>query len=106
MARLNYKIMFIASEVVWVEDIIRRLEEIINTQDGYVLNIKRSGNRRLAYAIKNEERGNFVRIEFMAVPKVIRVLDKVMEGASCILWHKFIRVTGLEFGSKSDYQCY
>ena len=106
MSRLNYKIMFIASESVWVEDIIRRLEEIINTQDGYVLNIKRSGTRRLAYAIKNVERGNFVRIEFMAEPKVIRVLDKVMAGASFILWHKFIRVTGLGFGCKCDYQCY
>lgn len=105
MARLDYKIMFIASEVVWIEDIIRRVEEIITSKDGYVLNIKRTCTKRLAYPIKNVVRGTYISMEFMAEPSVIRLLDKVMGEASFILWHKFNRVTGLGFGCKSNYQC-
>jgi len=58
------------------EPVIKRVEETITQQGGYMALIDDWGNRKLAYAIKKKERGHYIRFDFCGTGAVVNEIER------------------------------
>ena len=58
------------------EPVIKRVEETIAQQGGYMALIDDWGTRKLAYAIKKKERGHYIRFDFCGTGAVVDEMER------------------------------
>ena len=58
------------------EPVIKRVEETITQQGGYMALIDDWGTRKLAYAIKKKERGHYIRFDFCGTGAVVNEIER------------------------------
>jgi small subunit ribosomal protein S6 len=72
--------------------VIKRVQDVIEQQDGYLVFIDDWGSRKLAYEIKKKERGYYVRFDFCGTAAVVdemerffRIDDRVLKFMTVLL---------------------
>jgi small subunit ribosomal protein S6 len=80
--KYQYELTYVISGVVQqnqVDDIVRKMNHLIESNDGDVLEVDEWGNQRLAYEIDRKRSGYYVNMYFQApgelVPRLERELD-------------------------------
>ncbi len=80
--KYQYELTYVISGVVkqnQVDDIVRKVNHLIESNDGDVLEVDEWGNQRLAYEIDRKRSGYYVNMYFQApgelVPRLERELD-------------------------------
>ena len=58
------------------EPVLKRVEETIAQQDGYLALIDDWGPRKLAYAIKKKERGHYIRFDFCGTGALVNEMER------------------------------
>jgi small subunit ribosomal protein S6 len=58
------------------EPVLKRVEETIAQQGGYMALIDDWGTRKLAYAIKKKERGHYIRFDFCGTGAVVNEMER------------------------------
>jgi small subunit ribosomal protein S6 len=58
------------------EPVLKRVEETIAQQGGYMALIDDWGTRKLAYAIKKKERGHYIRFDFCGTGAVVDEMER------------------------------
>jgi small subunit ribosomal protein S6 len=58
------------------EPILKRVEEIIAQQGGYLAFTDDWGSKKLAYAIKKKERGHYIRFDFCGTGAVVNEMER------------------------------
>ena len=67
------------------EPVLKRVEETIEQQDGYLALIDDWGTRKLAYAIKKKERGHYIRFDFCGTGAVVNEMERLFRIDDSIL---------------------
>ena len=101
----NFELAFFAKPEE-ADALIASIDEELNSVGGEVIMVDNKGHRKLSYELNGYDEGSFVRVEFIADPRKIKVVNRTMTLSEASLWHKIIRKGGLAFGCKSSYQCY
>ena len=72
--------------------VLKRVQDVIGQQDGYLVLIDDWGSRKLAYEIKKKERGYYVRFDFCGTAAVVdeierffRIDDRVLKFMTVLL---------------------
>jgi small subunit ribosomal protein S6 len=58
------------------EPVLKRVEEVIAQQGGYLAFIDDWGSKKLAYAIKKKERGHYIRFDFCGTASVVNEIER------------------------------
>jgi small subunit ribosomal protein S6 len=58
------------------EPVLKRVEEAIAQQGGYLAFIDDWGSKKLAYAIKKKERGHYIRFDFCGTGAVVNEMER------------------------------
>lgn len=58
------------------EPVLKRVEEAIAQQGGYLAFIDDWGSKKLAYAIKKKERGHFIRFDFCGTAAAVNEIER------------------------------
>ena len=58
------------------EPVLKRVEETIAQQGGYLAFIDDWGSKKLAYAIKKKERGHYIRFDFCGTGAVVNEMER------------------------------
>jgi small subunit ribosomal protein S6 len=58
------------------EPVLKRVEETIAQQDGYLALTDDWGTRKLAYAIKKKERGHYIRFDFCGTGALVNEMER------------------------------
>jgi small subunit ribosomal protein S6 len=58
------------------EPVLKRVEETIAQQDGYLALIDDWGTKKLAYAIKKKERGHYIRFDFCGTGALVNEMER------------------------------
>ena len=58
------------------EPVIKRVEETIAQQGGYLAFIDDWGTKKLAYAIKKKERGHYIRFDFCGTGELVNEMER------------------------------
>jgi small subunit ribosomal protein S6 len=58
------------------EPVLKRVEEVIAQQGGYLAFIDDWGSKKLAYAIKKKERGHYIRFDFCGTGAVVNEMER------------------------------
>ncbi len=80
MANNHYESVVIinaALEDTQVEDVIKKIENFIKTNEGSITSLEKWGRKRLAYPIKKSKSGYYVIFRFTAVPSLIAKLERI-----------------------------
>jgi small subunit ribosomal protein S6 len=67
------------------EPVLKKVEETIAQQGGYLAFIDAWGTRKLAYAIKKKERGNYIRFDFCGTGAVVNEMERLFRIDDSIL---------------------
>lgn len=90
----DYELMCILNpdlEESKIEDIINRLQEIINNNGGELQGTDRWGKRRLAYPIKKFHDGYYIVMNFKGNGALLKELDRIIKLTEESLRHMIIR---------------
>ena len=74
-----------------INNVIKKIELIIQDNGGEISKIDKWGKRRMAYLIKDCEEGYYVVIYFIAESKVVFELNRVIKITDEILRHMIIK---------------
>ncbi len=67
------------------EPVLKKVEETIAQQGGYLALIDDWGSKKLAYAIKKKERGHFIRFDFCGTGAVVNEMERLFRIDDSIL---------------------
>lgn len=74
-----------------IEDIVNRLQEIINNNGGEFQGVDKWGRRRLAYPIKKFYNGYYIVVNFKGNSNLLKELDRVLKITEESLRHMMVR---------------
>lgn len=74
-----------------IEDIVNRLQEIINNNGGEFQGVDKWGRRRLAYPIKKFYDGYYIVVNFKGNSNLLKELDRVLKITEESLRHMMVR---------------
>jgi len=88
-----------------IDEIVNKVERVINNNGGKIVSIERWGKKRLAYEIKRRQYGYYVEIVFEAPSNVIRVLEREYQLEENILRYLSIHLgkKALEYREKQSF---
>jgi small subunit ribosomal protein S6 len=75
-----------------LEERVSRVQDLVATQGGAVVDVERWGTRRLAYTIKGHRQGQYVFVGFDAPPATVAELERTYRVDEAILRHLTIRL--------------
>lgn len=80
--KYQYELTYVISGVVQqnqVDDIVRKVNHLIESNDGDVLEVDEWGNQRLAYEIDRKRSGYYVNMYFKAPGSLIQRLERELQ---------------------------
>jgi small subunit ribosomal protein S6 len=109
MGKNNYEssvIINAAIEEEQIEATIKRIEEIIRTNGGEIVDVEKWGRKRLAYAVNKTKSGYYAIIRFKAPSELISKLERMYQLDEYIFRYLTIKLDkfALEYLDKSKAQ--
>jgi small subunit ribosomal protein S6 len=102
--KYQYELTYVISGVVkqnQVDDIVRKVNHLIESNDGDVLEVDEWGNQRLAYEIDRKRSGYYVNMYFQAPGELIQRLERELEINDDVLRYLTLR---MDAKMKRDYE--
>lgn len=93
--KYQYELTYVISGVVQqnqVDDIVRKVNHLIESNDGDVLEVDEWGNQRLAYEIDRKRSGYYVNMYFKAPGTLIERLERELEINDDVLRYLTLRM--------------
>ncbi len=93
--KYQYELTYVISGVVkqnQVDDIVRKVNHLIESNDGDVLEVDEWGNQRLAYEIDRKRSGYYVNMYFQAPGPLIERLERELEVNDDVLRYLTLRM--------------
>ena len=93
--KYQYELTYVISGVVQqnqVDDIVRKVNHLIESNDGDVLEVDEWGNQRLAYEIDRKRSGYYVNMYFQAPGKLVQRLEGELEINDDVLRYLTLRM--------------
>jgi len=93
--KYQYELTYVISGVVQqnqVDDIVRKINHLIESNDGDVLEVDEWGNQRLAYEIDRKRSGYYVNMYFKAPGSLIQRLERELEINDDVLRYLTLRM--------------
>jgi len=93
--KYQYELTYVISGVVkqnQVDDIVRKVNHLIESNDGDVLEVDEWGNQRLAYEIDRKRSGYYVNMYFQAPGELIQRLERELEINDDVLRYLTLRM--------------
>ncbi len=93
--KYQYELTYVISGVVQqnqVDDIVRKVNHLIESNDGDVLEVDEWGNQRLAYEIDRKRSGYYVNMYFQAPGTLIQRLERELEVNDDVLRYLTLRM--------------
>jgi small subunit ribosomal protein S6 len=93
--KYQYELTYVISGVVQqnqVDDIVRKVNHLIESNDGDVLEVDEWGNQRLAYEIDRKRSGYYVNMYFQAPGTLIERLERELEVNDDVLRYLTLRM--------------
>lgn len=94
-AKNQYELTYIISGVAkqnQIEDTVKRVNQVIEDNEGEILGVDEWGNQRLAYEIDRKRSGYYVNMYFKAPGELIPRLERQMEINDDILRYLTLRM--------------
>jgi len=91
----DYELVVVISPEVADDDVpstIEKVNQLVTTRGGAILETDHWGKRRLAYPIDNLREGNYVLTRFKLEPKAVAELEASLRMAGEILRHLVVRL--------------
>lgn len=91
----QYELTYVISGVVkqnQVDDIVRKVNHLIESNDGDVLEVDEWGNQRLAYEIERKRSGYYVNMYFRAPGSLIQRIESELEVNDDVLRYLTLRM--------------
>lgn len=93
--RYQYELTYVISGVVQqnqVDDIVRKVNHLVESNDGDVLEVDEWGNQRLAYEIDRKRSGYYVNMYFKAPGSLIPRLERELQINDDVLRYLTLRM--------------
>jgi small subunit ribosomal protein S6 len=93
--KYQYELTYVISGVVQqnqVDDIVRKINHLIESNDGDVLEVDEWGNQRLSYEIDRKRSGYYVNMYFKAPGPLIQRLERELEINDDVLRYLTLRM--------------
>ncbi len=93
--KYQYELTYVISGVVQqnqVDDIVRKINHLIESNDGDVLEVDEWGNQRLAYEIERKRSGYYVNMYFKAPGSLIERLERELQVNDDVLRYLTLRM--------------
>jgi small subunit ribosomal protein S6 len=93
--KYQYELTYVISGVVQqnqVDDIVRKVNHLIESNDGDVLEVDEWGNQRLAYEIDRKRSGYYVNMYFKAPGSLIERLERELKINDDVLRYLTLRM--------------
>ncbi|MFB6098286.1 MAG: 30S ribosomal protein S6 [Salinibacter sp.] len=93
--KYQYELTYVISGVVkqnQVDDIVRKVNHLIESNGGDVLEVDEWGNQRLAYEIDRKRSGYYVNMYFQAPGELIQRLERELEINDDVLRYLTLRM--------------
>jgi small subunit ribosomal protein S6 len=93
--KYQYELTYVISGVVkqnQVDDIVRKVNHLIESNDGDVLEVDEWGNQRLAYEIDRKRSGYYVNMYFQAPGELIERLERELDVNDDVLRYLTLRM--------------
>ncbi len=93
--KYQYELTYVISGVVkqnQVDDIVRKVNHLIESNDGDVLEVDEWGNQRLAYEIDRKRSGYYVNMYFQAPGELIQRLERELDINDDVLRYLTLRM--------------
>ena len=93
--KYQYELTYVISGVVQqnqVDDIVRKVNHLIESNDGDVLEVDEWGNQRLAYEIDRKRSGYYVNMYFQAPGELVQRLEGELEINDDVLRYLALRM--------------
>jgi len=93
--KYQYELTYVISGVVQqnqVDDIVRKINHLIESNDGDVLEVDEWGNQRLAYEIDRKRSGYYVNMYFKAPGSLIDRLERELQINDDVLRYLTLRM--------------
>lgn len=93
--KYQYELTYVISGVVQqnqVDDIVRKVNHLIESNDGDVLEVDEWGNQRLAYEIDRKRSGYYVNMYFQAPGELVQRLEGELEINDDVLRYLTLRM--------------
>ncbi|MEF8815163.1 MAG: 30S ribosomal protein S6 [Salinibacter sp.] len=93
--KYQYELTYVISGVVkqnQVDDIVRKVNHLIESNEGDVLEVDEWGNQRLAYEIDRKRSGYYVNMYFQAPGALIQRLERELEVNDDVLRYLTLRM--------------
>ncbi len=95
MPKHQYELTYVLSGVLKSDDIknlVRRVNEFIENNDGEIIEVDEWGSQRLAYEIEKKRSGHYVNMYFRAPGELIAKLERALEIEDNILRYLTLRM--------------
>jgi len=86
----DYELGFILTPEVNEEQtraILERIEQIVNTHGGKIMQVNQWGRRRLAYPIQHHRDGFYVFVDMVLTPETVNELDRTLKVSEEVIRH-------------------
>ncbi|PSQ95673.1 MAG: 30S ribosomal protein S6 [Bacteroidetes bacterium SW_9_63_38] len=93
--KYQYELTYVISGVVQqnqVDDIVRKINHLVESNDGDVLEVDEWGNQRLAYEINRKRSGYYVNMYFKAPGSLIERLERELQINDDVLRYLTLRM--------------
>jgi len=90
----NYELVFIIHPEIdedTAPELIERVENLIERNEGKVTNVERWGMRRLAYTIKGQDEGSYVLMHFELEPQRVKAVEQGLKLIEDVIRHMITR---------------
>ncbi len=91
----DYELVLIISPEVAEEEVPNTLEkvnEVITSRGGAVVDTNHWGRRKLAYPIKRFTEGNYVLTRFQLEPELVREVEETLKVSEEVLRHLIVKI--------------
>lgn len=90
-----YEIIVIVDSVLeddQIDDVLGRMTDLVNSQDGAIVRLDKWGRRKLSFEIADRWEGYYIIVEFQGQPELAAELDRTLSLADEVLRHKILRI--------------
>ncbi len=90
MVTRDYELGFILNPEVSEEQtqaILNRVEQIVATHGGQIVQVNKWGRRRLSYPIEHHRDGNYIFLDMILTPETVAELDRTLRVSEEVLRH-------------------
>ncbi len=82
------------------KEIQEKIEDTVRKNDGKILNVEKWGIRKLAYAIRKQEEGFYILLNYTATPETIKVISRFLRIDENVLRQLTLKITAEELNER------